>query len=196
MFIFVIIPVKNNSLVLNSLSVDHWELTWCRPMYFCSVRLTYHTNKTSEVSLSMMDEPGGPQGKDIDITAGQHPDSRAQPVCGADKWGALREVLNHGYLSPIRIATLHAAGMEGVHWQASASEQSPEAWMGRIPAEFLRCWDYFLLRWLMRRNESAFCSVYCWCYHSKLFKAKPNFTVCFKAFGTSWHFHRMSIKYI
>lgn len=111
------------------------------------------------------------------------------------QWGEPREVLNHGHLSPIRRVASHAAGMEGVHWQANASEQSPEAYMGRIPAEFLRRWDYFLLRWLMRRSESTFCSVCCWWYHDKLFNARPNFTVCFKANGTSWHFQRMSIKY-
>ncbi len=36
----------------------------------------------------MMDEPRGPQGKDLDITAGQHPDIRTQPVCGTDSEGS------------------------------------------------------------------------------------------------------------
>lgn len=189
-----IVSVNNNSIVQNSWSVDQWDLPWCRPVYFCSIRLTSHTNKTSEVSLSMMDEPGGPQGTDIDITAGQHPDVHTQPVCGADSEGSWGKcwTMDTCLRSEEWLLTQR-------EWKVYTDRPMPlnshlKPRMGRIPAEFLRRWDYFLLRWLMRRNESTFCSLCCWWYHDKLFNARPNFTVCFKANGTSWHFQRMSVN--
>lgn len=119
----VLISVVFGDAALHPSALSAWQSTQTRPQ---------------KCLFSMMDEPEGHNSRTTSWR------SHTQPVCLCG-WqrGEPREVLNHGHSSPIRKAALHAAGMEGVHWQVHASEQSPEVWMGWIPAAFLRRWGLF-----------------------------------------------------